>query len=152
MTTEDDVLDFVCQRLALRRDRVNLSDRLLVDLGMDGDDAVAFFDEFETRFEVDLTNLRDHWSEYFGPEGVTGSGPIVLAVITAVPAITLGALFHLATWAVVAIGLVIMFGSLFVIGARNNRIERENPTSRQISISDLIASVEQQSFVHDNEP
>lgn len=44
--------------------------RLLEDLGMDGDDAVEFFQAFEARFSPDLAPLYRNWSRHFGPEGL----------------------------------------------------------------------------------
>jgi acyl carrier protein len=72
MTIEDEVFDFVAKERGIKREKLKLSDWLLVDLGMDGDDAVEFFDKFEKQFEVDLTYLQEHWNEYFGPEGISG--------------------------------------------------------------------------------
>jgi acyl carrier protein len=149
MATEDDIFDFVAKHRGMRREKLNLSDRLGVDLGMDGDDAVEFFEEFEKKFKVNLDYLGEHWDEYFGPEGTTGSGPILFACIGMLPAIVLGILFHLPSWIVVIIGLATMIAAMYIIGTRNNRRECEHPTLRQISISNLIASVQQKSFAHD---
>ncbi len=41
--------------------------RLGEDLGMDGDDAVDFFEDFAETFRVDLADMR--WDRHFGPEG-----------------------------------------------------------------------------------
>tara|TARA_Y100000815_G_scaffold240890_1_gene236670 strand:- start:55 stop:396 length:342 start_codon:yes stop_codon:yes gene_type:complete len=38
---------------------------------MDGDDAVDFFNSVHERFGTDLTHLHEHWSEHFGPEGLS---------------------------------------------------------------------------------
>ena len=143
MSIEDEVFDFVAGELRIKREKLNPSDRLLVDLGMDGDDAAEFFDLFEKKFVVDLTYLQEHWSEYFGPEGVSGSGPMLFAIVTMIPALVVGIIFRLPAWIVISLGILIMVTAMFVIGAINNKRERENPTSRQISIADLIDSVRQ---------
>lgn len=44
---------------------------LFYDLGIDGDDAIEFFDEFRKSFGVDLTEFKIE--SHFGPEA---SGPI----------------------------------------------------------------------------
>jgi acyl carrier protein len=147
MVIEDEVFDFVAEERGMKREKLNLSDRLLVDLGMDGDDAVEFFEKFEKKFEVDLTYLQEHWSEYFGPEGISGSGPLLFSIVAMVPALGLGIVFHLPSWIVVILGLGTLVAAMFVIGSINNRRERENPTSRQISIADLIDSIRQKSFI-----
>lgn len=59
MPIEDEVFDFVAEERGMKREKLKPSDRLLVDLGMDGDDAVEFFEKFENKFEVDLTYLRN---------------------------------------------------------------------------------------------
>ncbi len=147
MPIEDEVFDFVAEERGMKREKLKPSDRLLVDLGMDGDDAVEFFEKFENKFEVDLTYLKEHWSEYFGPEGISGPGPLLFAIVTMVPALVVGAIFRLPSWMVIALAILTMVTAMFVIGSINNRRERENPTSRQITIVDLIDSVRQRSFV-----
>jgi uncharacterized protein DUF1493 len=95
MRVEDEVFDFVAQERRMKREKLNLSDRLLVDLGMDGDDAVEFFEKFAKKFEVDLTHHQEHWSEYFGPEGASGSGPLLFSMIAMAPPSGIGIIFHL---------------------------------------------------------
>jgi acyl carrier protein len=147
MPIEDEVFDFVAEQRGMKRDKLKVSDRLLVDLGMDGDDASEFFEAFEKKFEVDLTYLQEHWGEYFGPEGIPLPGQLLFVIPTVVPALALGIIFHLPSWIAVVLGIVTMVATMFVVGSINNRRERENPTSRQISIADLIDSVRQKSFI-----
>jgi hypothetical protein len=46
---------------------------------MDGNDAVDFFNGVHERFGTDLTNLYEHWSSHFGPEGFScWNGLIIL--------------------------------------------------------------------------
>ena len=66
---EAEVLDLIAHERRLPRHKVTLSSRLLHDLGMDGDDAVEFFREFEERYDPDLAILYEHWDRHFGPEG-----------------------------------------------------------------------------------
>jgi len=66
---EGEVLDLLAHERGLPREKIQLSNRLLQDLGMDGDDAVDFFISIHERFGTDLTHLQEHWSEHFGPEG-----------------------------------------------------------------------------------
>jgi hypothetical protein len=64
----DQILEFTASERGMRRDKVKLGSRLLQDLGMDGDDAVEFFEKFGSQFRVDLTQLWKHWRSHFGPE------------------------------------------------------------------------------------
>ncbi len=68
---QSEIIDLIAHERGLPRKRVHLSDRLLHDLGMDGDDAVDFFNSVHERFGTDLTHLHEHWSEHFGPEGLS---------------------------------------------------------------------------------
>lgn len=92
MTSRDhqsEVIDLIAHERGLSRENVHLSDRLLQDLGMDGDDAVDFFNSVHERFATDLTHLHEHWSEHFGPEGLScwyGLATIPAAVVGGVVA------------------------------------------------------------------
>jgi len=63
------VLDFVAKERGMRIDKISNAKSINFDLGMDGDDAVEFFQDFAEKFSVDLTELGDEWDRYFGPEG-----------------------------------------------------------------------------------
>jgi hypothetical protein len=84
---QSDVIDLLADERGLPRDKVNLSDRLLQDLGMDGDDAVDFFISVHERFGTDLTHLHEHWSQHFGPEGFSFKNGLVI-----IPAAIIGGL------------------------------------------------------------
>lgn len=62
---QSDVIDLVAHERGLPSEKVHLSDRLLHDLGMDGDDAVDFFNSVHERFETNLTHLHENWGEHF---------------------------------------------------------------------------------------
>ncbi|MDH4384856.1 MAG: DUF1493 family protein [Caulobacter sp.] len=64
-----EVIGILAEERCLRPEKLNLTDRLLDDLGMDGDDAVEFFAAFEAKFQIDLSQQYDHWDHHFGPEG-----------------------------------------------------------------------------------
>ena len=66
---EDRIVAFVAQERGDKIEEIQLSCRLSHDLGMDGDDAVEFFEQFGKEFNVDLSALGPHWHEHFGPEG-----------------------------------------------------------------------------------
>ncbi len=66
---EAEIIDLIADERGLPRHKVTLSSRLQQDLGMDGDDAVEFFQDFEKRYGPDLAPLYQHWDRHFGPEG-----------------------------------------------------------------------------------
>lgn len=79
-----EIIGLVAHERGLPREKVHLSDRLLHDLGMDGDDAVDFFNSVHDRFGTDFTHLHENWSEHFGPEGFScwyGLAIILAAVV-----------------------------------------------------------------------
>lgn len=59
----------ILAKMGIRANRP--ADRLLQDLGIDGDDAAEFFDAIHNRFGTDLTLLREDWDTHFGPEGLS---------------------------------------------------------------------------------
>jgi Protein of unknown function (DUF1493) len=133
---EERVFLFVARERATKRAKLSLSCRLNQDLGMDGDDAVEFFEKFQREFRVDLCELTLRWSEYFGPEGVSpwaavmGSGGIVGCV--ALGTVLERYLGFLRPWAWDLISLVCGFGPAFYwLSKRNSRLPA-------ITIGDLI--------------
>jgi acyl carrier protein len=82
---QSEVIDLLAHERGLARAKVQLSDRLLQDLGMDGDDAVDFFNSLHERFGTDLTHLHEHWSEHFGAEGFSCWNGLVI-----IPAAVIG--------------------------------------------------------------
>jgi hypothetical protein len=81
---EQDIVVFIADETGTRKDRVRLSSRLAQDIGMDGDDAVEFFEKFGEKFHVDLTTLSDHWYDHFRSEGLWGSSPGFMMVTISV--------------------------------------------------------------------
>lgn len=73
---------FTAQHWRVRKNRKLTSDtRLAQDLGMDGDDAVEFFEKFGQEFGVDLYELNAHWRQHFAPEGSGSLGAMVTIVL-----------------------------------------------------------------------
>jgi len=66
---QERVLAFVSEQTGVKREKIHLETTLSGDLGVEGDDAVEFFEEFRTEFAVELQELGRDWSFYFGPEG-----------------------------------------------------------------------------------
>ncbi len=55
---ERDVRCFLASELAVPPGEIKLDSTLMGDLGINGDDAVEFFESFSARFQVDLGDLR----------------------------------------------------------------------------------------------
>jgi hypothetical protein len=84
------ILEFTAKERAIKAERVRLSSRLADDLGMDGDDAVEFFQAFGRDFNVDLNSLWQQWDRHFHPEG----GPSLGFLIVTGVAVVVGDLLH----------------------------------------------------------
>jgi hypothetical protein len=62
-----EVFAMVSEFTRVRLQELTMETTLFNDLGIDGDDAVDFFEEFARVFRVDLTSFKV--DRYFGPEG-----------------------------------------------------------------------------------
>jgi hypothetical protein len=79
---EERVFRFTTQHWPARKGRsLTPETRLAQDLGMDGDDAVKFFDAFQRDFGVDLEDLHMRWDQHFSPEGTLSLGALVTIVL-----------------------------------------------------------------------
>ena len=87
------VIDLIVAETGTKRALVHLSATLAEDIGMDGDDAVEFFQKFHERFNVDLTSLYNHWDSHFYPEGWSGPPPFGCMVVIVVSVLA-GDLVH----------------------------------------------------------
>ena len=77
---EENIIALIVGETGMKRNSVQRSSRLGQDIGMDGDDAVEFFEKFGEKFHVDLTALSDQWENHFGYEGLFGSSPGFMVV------------------------------------------------------------------------
>jgi len=84
---EGDVIDLVADATGVAREKVRLSDRLLQDIGMDGDDAVDFFNRVHERFGTNLKSLHERWSEHFRPEGFSCWNGLFIAPFVVIGAV-----------------------------------------------------------------
>jgi len=80
------ILAFTASERVMPIDSIQLESRLSHDLGMDGYDAVEFFEAFGKSFSVDLAPLYRDWSRYFGPEGFGLNWRVALVLIFATAA------------------------------------------------------------------
>jgi acyl carrier protein len=133
---ESEIKNILANERGLSPEKIQLSDRLLQDLGMDGDDAVDFFKGLHERFGTDLTHLHERWSEHFGPEGFS-----CWAGLAIMPAAIIGggvaAVAGLSTFWGVALIIALLTMSLWAIrrwGPRDKRVP--------VTISEVVAAVE----------
>ena len=110
------------------------TDELFDDLGLDGDDAVDFFQAYGEAFNVDLTSLHRRWGAHFGPEGFPLSFGLGMILIGAAVGF-LVALTGLPKWAAFGLGLLAAFG--WLIGLRAWPLPRGEALI-PITVSDLI--------------
>jgi hypothetical protein len=141
MQLEWRVKDRLAAKLAIDGDEISMLFRLRSDLGMDGDNAVEFFQRYGDDFGVDLTELKAAWRFYFGPERPALSRGTKLALIAGVSAWMLQAILYpqLSTFfgLVTAAGLSVIVWLAVEIAERMNR-DPEVPTEREITVGDLV--------------
>ena len=77
---EQRIIAFLADETGAKRDTLLFSSRLAQDIGMDGDDAVEFFEKFARLLDVDLAALRDHWHDHFCSEGLWCQSPGFMVV------------------------------------------------------------------------
>ena len=103
------IFEHVAEQTGIKPENLTATTRLLQDTGMDGDDAVEFFTDFEKRYGTDLTPLYAHWDRHFGPEGFgTPTSFLVMLVLLFAPIalIPLG-VSPMWGWGVELVGVVI---------------------------------------------
>ncbi|HWR16960.1 MAG TPA: DUF1493 family protein [Terriglobales bacterium] len=130
----DQILEFVSRRLGIKRSTIKIDSELNNDLGMDGDDAVDFFDAFTKRFTVDLDELSIHWDEHFVAEGGgSGLGFMILAGAAAIVSGLLHAAFPaIPGWIFCgAISLLSVVGYFYFAG-------RNSTKASGITVQDLV--------------
>jgi hypothetical protein len=133
---QSEVIDLLADERGLPREKVHLSDRLFQDLGMDGDDAVDFFNSLHERFGTDLTHLHEHWSGHFGPEGFSCLNGLVI-----IPAAIIGGLIAgfagLSTFWALAV-------TVALLAAWHWAMRRWGPPDRMVpvTVQQVVAAVE----------
>lgn len=112
---------------------------LLDDLGMDGDDAVEFFEAFEADFQPDLQALHTRWRSHFGPEGWTLSniGQVISAILVlSAPITVFAALTGVPRWLAISSGMAAFLIWFLPLRMWPFRPRALNP----ISVEDLVTT------------
>jgi hypothetical protein len=130
---EERVYSLVAEERGMPREELSAGKTLSYDLGMEGDDAVEFFENFERQFNVDLTNLWLNWNRYFAPEGVAPQTALVVLGPGALIGLGLGQAFpRLSTWLCFGFGMVLWVVPFYYF------VHRRSRDFPQISVQDLI--------------
>lgn len=133
---QSEVIALLADERGLPREKIHLSDRLLQDLGMDGDDAVDFFISVHDRFGTDLTHLRQNWSEHFGPEGFSLWNGLVIIPVAIIGGLIVGSAGFSTFWGV-AVTVALLAAWLWAM-------RRWGPPDRTVpvTVQEVIAAVE----------
>jgi hypothetical protein len=134
---EERTINLIVEVTGIQRKRVQLSSRLVDDIGMDGDDAIDSFKKFGQSLHVDLDVLYEHWDNHFFPEGFGGMSIGYLVIIVA--SVIVGGLVHAAVsripvWLAMMGVMVLSFwicGKFFV---------EHQPAKTPITVQDLVAA------------
>jgi acyl carrier protein len=140
---EDRIIKFAAEEQGMKSEGIELSSRLSDDLGMDGDDAVDFFEKFGKKFSVDLELLWQHWRRHFGPEF---SGPSLGAIVLIVACVILGDLLHRAFnripgWAAM---IALIVGAVWTY---NRFFADRNPNVIPVTVGDLVDAAKARKWV-----
>jgi acyl carrier protein len=134
--TASQVVEMLAKERGLPAAKIDVSSRLLQDLGMDGDDAVDFFTSLHERFGTDLTALHERWSDHFGPEGYSCWNCLVVMPAAVVGGVAAG-FFDLGTIGGIVI-TVALLGFSFWVMKTWGAPDRMHP----ITVAQVIAAVE----------
>lgn len=137
---EAQVIDLVAEATEVKPEKVLLTTRLLDDLGMDGDDAVEFFNRVHERFGTDLTHLHARWREHFGPEGLPLTAGLVI-----IPAAAVGGLVGSVAGLIAgtATAVAVLAASVWAI-PKLGLVDKMTP----ITVAEVVSAVEAGSWPH----
>jgi Protein of unknown function (DUF1493) len=130
---EDRVYRLVAEDLGIKREKLTAASTLSHDLGVEGDDAVEFFERFAKEFSVDLNELGGDWDAYFSAEGAGLGTALFVLVPSILFATILGLAFpSLPFWLPGIIGFTSWMAAVYFWQKIH---PRRHP---QISIQDLV--------------
>jgi Protein of unknown function (DUF1493) len=140
---QDSIIEFTAEERGMKRKDILLSSCLSHDLGLDGDDAVEFFEKFGKDFNVDLELLWRHWQRHFAPEF---SGPSLASIVVIVACVVVGDLLHRAFHQIP--GWVAMIALIVVVVWTYNRFFADrNSDEIPVTVGDLIDAAKARKWV-----
>lgn len=140
---EAQVIQLLAEAAGVNPEKVSLTTRLLDDLGMDGDDAVDFFNRVHELFGTDLTNLYSRWREHFGPEGLSCAAGLVFIPAAAIGGVVASIAGPVAGTATAVASLVASIWALPKLGLA----EAMTP----ITVAEVVSAVEAGSWPAPND-
>ncbi len=131
---EEQIVKFIVAETHIKAKKVHLDSRFAQDIGMDGDDAIEFFEKFHEQFHVDLTELGSHWDQHFLPEG--GGPSLACMVVIGIGAVVGGLLHETFKWIPVWVAMIVfvallcwIYGKFFI---------EQQPEKTPITVHDLV--------------
>jgi acyl carrier protein len=134
-STEAQIRELLVKTFHVSERKLAPTSRLFHDLGLDGDDAVEFFDAVEKRFGTDLTTLYRGWREYFGPET---PNPWLAAMFGILVAIVTSLAKRVAS-VIVAFEFALLIGLVTIMVWDGHRLSRR---IKPITVGDVVSAVE----------
>lgn len=133
---QGEVIDLIAKQCGIAREKILISKRLSQDLGIEGDDAVEFFESVQERFGTDLTNLGENWSKHFVPEGFSIWNGLIILPAGVIGMLAGGAL-GLGKFLTFVMGVALVVACYWAL-------MRWGPPDRMIPITvgDVVAAVE----------
>ncbi|MGV3577582.1 hypothetical protein [Brevundimonas sp.] len=134
------VITLLASHLDWPAERLTADKQLFDDLGLDGDDAVEFFEAFDTQFRADLSPLYANWSRHFGPEGIPLGAAVpfvVIGTLILMVTVTLGIWLNAPDWAGVTLGGIAV--AVWSFGLRQWPLKRPEPMI-PITVAQLITA------------
>jgi len=131
-----ELMEMLARERGLSPAKIEPSSRLLQDLGMDGDDAVDFFNSLQERFGTDLSALQERWSDHFGPEGFSCWNGLVIMLAAAIGGVAAG-LLELG-----AAGGIAVAAALLALWVGVMKIWGPPDKTQPITVAEVIAAVE----------
>jgi hypothetical protein len=137
---EKSIVEMAAKKMGYSEKRIALSTTLQHDLGMDGDDAAEFFDEFSNEFPGDYSGLQVHWHRHFMPECGPSGIPIWLIPISGLSAVPAIAIHAWQPWIPAWLLIVVFVLAALVLSMKIYVMLHPNtdPPMRPITIQNLV--------------
>lgn len=130
------VLAFTARQRGIAEEKVDLLSRLREDLGLDGEDAVVFFEAFSQEFNVNLDALRGkRWKRHFAPARHPAAGARVAAFILLTLFLTASILSGYFGWTSL---WFLVLAAIWLFGSQAWPISWLWPATIPITVQDLV--------------
>lgn len=134
------VIEFIASYWNEPLDNISNETRIEDDLGITGDDAIEFMEEFQNEFNVDLNTFE--FDKHFGPEASFDPRLILILAL-------IGLIFGFLHWKIATI-LVVVFIVTFSIYRQKTKKNRVNPNTLRVKHLVNAASEKKWNFKYIN--